>query len=169
VAVSFRLWATAGLPELGPGADEPPDVTFVSRKRLDSWLEDEPDARHRFVLGLDPSAAALQDVPTGYRDYIVEVYRFTDSLQWYAPIVPTDAATVCGTSYEQWGSVARAVATSLGLRPGDRLLVDANEHEHPVKWLLAPLAAGASVVLCANVDTDAVASRIAAERITRVL
>jgi uncharacterized protein (TIGR03089 family) len=169
VAVSFRLWATAGLPELGPGADEPPDVTFVSRKRLDSWLEDEPDARHRFVLGLDPSAAALQDVPTGYRDYIVEVYHFTDSLQWYAPIVPTDAATVCGTSYEQWGSVARAVATSLGLRPGDRLLVDANEHEHPVKWLLAPLAAGASVVLCANVDTDAVASRIAAERITRVL
>ncbi len=169
VAVSFRLWATAGLPELGPGADQPADVTFVSRERLDSWLEDVPDARHRFVLGLEPAAAPLRDVPIGYRDYIAAVDHFTDSLQWYAPILPTDAATVCGTSYQEWGSLARAVATSLDLRPGDRLLVDAAVHEHPINWLLAPLATGASVVLCANLDPDAVASRIASERITRVL
>jgi uncharacterized protein (TIGR03089 family) len=169
VAVSFRLAATAGLPELGPGADEPLDVTFVARNRLDSWLENVPEAPHRFVLGLDPHAAALREVPTGYRDYIAEVYRYTDTLPAYAPIRSTDAASVDGTSYQEWGSLAQALAATLDVRSGDRLLVDAAEHEHPVKWLLTPLAAGASVVLCANLDPKAVASRIAAEHVTRVL
>lgn len=57
LSVSFRLAATAGLPVLEPGADEPLDALFVSRKRLDSRLEDVPEARHRFVLGLAPRAA----------------------------------------------------------------------------------------------------------------
>jgi hypothetical protein len=61
------------------------------------------------------------------------------------------------------------VASTLDLRPGDRLLVDAAEHEHPVTWLLAPLAAGASVVLCGNLDPEVVDARMAAERVTRVL
>jgi hypothetical protein len=38
-----------------------------------------------------------------------------------------------------------------------------------VKWLLAPLAAGASVVLCGNLDHEAVASRAAAEHVNRIL
>jgi hypothetical protein len=128
-----------------------------------------PEAPHQFVLGLGAAAAALREVPIGYRDYIAEVRQYTDSLSSYAPIRGTDAASVDGTSYQEWGSLAQAVATSLDVRSGDRLLVDAAEHEHPVKWLLAPLAAGASVVLCANFDPEAVASRVAAERITRVL
>ncbi len=57
----------------------------------------------------------------------------------------------------------------LDLRAGDRLLIDAAEHEHPLKWLLAPLAAGASVVLCANLDPATVAARTAAEGVTRIL
>jgi uncharacterized protein (TIGR03089 family) len=169
VAVSFRLTATAGLPVLEPGADEPLDVTFVARDRLDNWLEDVPEAHHRFVLGLAPAAAALREVPVGYRDYIAEVGRYTDSLPAYELVRRTDPASVDGTSYQQWGSIAQSIAASLDLRAGDRLLVDAAEHEHPVKWLLAPLAAGASVVLCANLDRDVVASRAAAEHITRML
>jgi uncharacterized protein (TIGR03089 family) len=169
LAVSFRLAATAGLPELGPGADEPLDVTFVAGNRLDSWLEDVPEAPHRFVLGFGPAGAALPGLPTGYRDYLAEVGRYTDSLPSYAPIRRTDAASVDGTSYREWGSLAQALATTLDLRSGDRLLVDAAEHEHPVKWLLAPLAAGASIVLCANLDPEAVTSRVAAEHVTRVL
>lgn len=35
--------------------------------------------------------------------------------------------------------------------------------------LLAPLAAGASVVLCANLDPERITSRVTAERVTRVL
>jgi uncharacterized protein (TIGR03089 family) len=169
VAVSFRLAATAGLPELGPGADEPLDATFVARPRIDDWLDHVPDARHRFVLGLAPGAAPLPEVPAGYRDYIAELGRYPDSLPAYATIRRTDAATVDGTSYGQWGSVAQGIATSLDLRASDRLLVDAAEHEHPIKWLLAPLSVGASVVVCANLDPDAVPDRVAAEGITRVL
>ena len=68
VSVSFRETATAGLPVLGPGADEPLDVTFVAHDRLDNWLEDVPEAHHRFVLGLAPDAAPTGEVPAGYRD-----------------------------------------------------------------------------------------------------
>ena len=85
------------------------------------------------------------------------------------PLRPADPATVDGTTFRQWGAVARDVARSLDLYPGDRLLVDAGEHEHPYKWLLAPLAAGASVVLCANLDPATVETRAAAEGATRVI
>ncbi|MEV4760698.1 TIGR03089 family protein [Micromonospora sp. NPDC049559] len=169
VAVSFRLAATAGLPALGPGADEPLDVTFVSAKRLDDWLENVPEARHRFVLGLAPYGAALPEVPEGYRDFVAEVRRHPERPAAAPPIRHTAAASVDGTTYRQWGGLARELADRLDLRAGDRLLVDAAEHEHPVKWLLAPLSAGASVVLCANLDRSSLASRVAAEGVTRVL
>src|SRR5689334_25035291 len=47
VAVSFRPWATAGLPPVGEGSDLPLDAVFVNRGRLDSWLETVPQAPHR--------------------------------------------------------------------------------------------------------------------------
>jgi uncharacterized protein (TIGR03089 family) len=169
LAVSFRLWATAGLPMSGPGDDEPLDAVFVARNRLDSWLESVPEARHRFVLGLTPVGGVLDEVPAGYRDYIAEVGRYTDSLPAYAPIRRGDAASVDGTTFREWGSLAQEVAVSLDLRAGDRLLIDVAEHEHPLKWLLAPLAVGASVVLCANLDPARVDARVAAEHVTRVL
>ena len=169
LSVSFRLWATAGLPVLGPGADEPLDATFVARNRVDNWLDDVPDAPHRFVLGLGPAGAEPTEVPDGYRDYLTEVRRYPENLPGYAQIGRTSAASVDGTTFREWGSVAHELAGRLDLRAGDRLLVDADEHEHPVKWLLAPLAVGASVVLCANLDPAAVDDRVAAEGITRVL
>jgi uncharacterized protein (TIGR03089 family) len=169
VAVSFRPAATAGLPVIGPGSDEPLDVTFVSSVRLDDWLENVPEAPHRFVLGLAPRGALMADVPAGYRDYLAEVHEHTDALPPVAAVRQTDAASVDGTTYREWGRVADGIAEMLDLRPGDRLLVDADEHEQPVKWLLAPLAAGASVVLCANLDPARLDERVAAEGVTRVL
>ena len=169
LAVSFRLWATAGLSTPAPGDDEPLDAVFVARTRLDSWLEDVPDATHRFVLGLAPAGAMLAEVPAGYRDYLAEVGQYSDSLPGYAPIGRGDAASVDGTTFREWGSLAREVAVSLGLYAGDRLLIDAAKHEHPLKWLLAPLAVGASVVLCANLDPARVDARAAAEHVNRVL
>jgi hypothetical protein len=74
-----------------------------------------------------------------------------------------------GTTFREWGSLAHEVAASLDLRAGDRVLIDVAEHEHPFKWLLAPLAVGASVVLCANLDPATLDARAAAERVTRVL
>jgi hypothetical protein len=216
IAVSFRPWATAGLAPVGLGSDLPLDVVFVSRRRLDSWLEVVPEAPHRFVLSLaranatphdlhanaapgDPHAVATpgvphavatpgdppgfaarpgypaaagagaDDVPAGYRDYLTEVIRFSADLPAYGSIHSADAASPDGTTYRQWGALGKEMADRLDLRPGDRLLVDVARHEQPVMWLLAPLAAGASVVLCANLDPGAVDARVAAEGITRVL
>ncbi|MEO3923186.1 TIGR03089 family protein [Micromonosporaceae bacterium B7E4] len=170
VSVSFHGTATAGLPRLGPGVEEPFDVTYAARGRIDDWLDNVPEAAHRFVLGLAPDAAPLAEPPTGYRDYLTEVRRHDANLRPYVPLHPDDPASVDGTSYADWGRLARGMADEVfGLHPGDRVLVDAAAHEHPVKWLLAPLAAGATVVLCANLDPTVVQRRSRAERVTRVL
>lgn len=162
LSVSFRGYATAGLPVLESGADGPLDVVFVARRRVDSWLDDVPEARHRFVLGPGP----LPDVPAGYRDYAAEVAAYSGDLP-PAPARPDAAVSVDGTTFREWGSVARGVAGVRDLRAGDRVLVDAADHEHPLFWLLAPLSAGASVVLCANLRPDGVEARMAAEKVTR--
>ena len=167
MAVSFRPRATAGLPVLEPGGDRPYDAVFVTPQRLDDWLEDVPDGVHRYLVGTAPGA--LADVPVGWLDWSAEVLRHTDTPPDYAAVHPAAPATPDGTSYAVWGRLAKEVAAQLDLRPGDRLLVDAAEHEQPVKWLLAPLAAGASVVICTNLDPAGSADRMAAEQITRVL
>ncbi|MEV4411690.1 TIGR03089 family protein [Catellatospora sp. NPDC049609] len=168
LSVSFRLAATAGLTPVA-GETEPLDAVFAARSRIGSWLEDVPEAPHRFALGLAPGGAPLAEVPDGYRDYITEAGRYTDSLPGYAPVRRTDVASADGTTFRQWGGIAQGLTDLMDLRPGDRLLVDAARFEHPVQWLLTPLAAGASVVLCANLDPAGMHARAAAEGATKVL
>ncbi len=52
VAVSFQPRATAGLPRSGRAPTGRTTRVFVSAERLDDWLEDVPEARHRYVLCL---------------------------------------------------------------------------------------------------------------------
>ncbi|SCG80287.1 TIGR03089 family protein [Micromonospora echinaurantiaca] len=167
LAVSFRPRATAGLPVLEPGGDRPYDAVFVTPERLDDWLEDVPDGTHRYLVGTGPGR--LADVPVGWLDWSAEVLRHTDTPPDHAAIRATDPASPDGTSYDEWGRLALTLADQLDLRAGDRLLVDAAEHEQPVTWLLAPLSVGASVVVCANLDPARRDARIAAEQVTRVL
>ncbi|MEV4493322.1 TIGR03089 family protein [Micromonospora coxensis] len=166
MTVSFRPRATAGLPVLEPGGDRPYDAVFVTPQRLDDWLEDVPEGVHRYLVGTVPGP--LTDVPVGWLDWSTEVLRHSDTPPDHAAVHPAQAATPDGTSYDEWGRLARSVADQLDLRAGDRLLVDADRHEQPVQWLLAPLAVGASVVVCANLDRSRLGDRIAADRITRV-
>ncbi|WP_246017257.1 TIGR03089 family protein [Micromonospora pisi] len=168
VSVAFHPLATAGLPRIGAGSDLPVDATFVARDRVDNWLEDVPEADHRFVLGLASGGAPLGEVPDGYRDYVTEVRAHGDSLPPYASVQPTDAATVDGTSYREWATLAREIAELRGIRAGDRVLVETAEHEHPVKWLLAPLFVGASVILCANLEPGTADARARTEGATLV-
>jgi hypothetical protein len=77
--------------------------------------------------------------------------------------------------------VSRATerAVELGLARGDRLLVTAGgdrpetggagREPAVLDWLLAPLAAGASVVLCRHAGDERVAAIAAAERTTATL
>ena len=162
VSVSFRLAATAGLAAVGPNEDEPFEAVFAACDRIDDWLDHVPTARHRFALFNDG------DVPDGYRDLLVALEPYGGTLPGYATLRASDAASVDGTTYREWGGLARVLAEQHGWHPGDRVLVDAAAHEHAVFWLLAPFAAGVSVVLCANLDRGRLDERIAAERVTRV-
>ncbi|WP_341718639.1 TIGR03089 family protein [Micromonospora sp. FIMYZ51] len=165
--VSFRPRATAGLPVLEPGGERPYDAVLVTPERLDDWLEDVPDGVHRYLVGTGPEP--LTEVPAGWLDWSSELLRHGGFPADRPLLHATDSATPDGTSYAEWGQLAQAVAEQLDLRAGDRLLVDVAEHDHPLKWLLAPLAAGASVVLCTNLDPahrDTVAT---AEQVTRIL
>ncbi|GIJ23471.1 TIGR03089 family protein [Micromonospora lutea] len=165
--VSFRPRATAGLPVLEPGGDRPYDAVLVTPERLDDWLEDVPDGLHRYLVGTGPEP--LDDVPAGWLDWSVEVLRHGAAPMDRPLLHATDPASPDGTTYDEWGRVAQAVAEQLDLRVGDRLLVDVAEHDQPLNWLLAPLSAGASVVLCANLDPAAREAVAAAEQVTRVL
>jgi uncharacterized protein (TIGR03089 family) len=166
VTVAFRPWATAGLSDAS--GEEPFDALFVSRDRQDSWLETMPEAWHRFVLGLAPDAAAGA-VPDGYRDFIAEVREYPAAAPAYQSIAASGPASPDGTTYQQLAALARGIADMIGLKPGDRLLVPATVSEQPVKWLLAPLSVGASVVIVANAKPGSLDDFRAAEGITHVL
>lgn len=165
VEVSFRGWSTAGLTPAG----EPLDATFVDLRRVGSWLDEPPSARHQFVLGLRPDGAPVEQAPRHYTDYTRAVRPYLGAAYPSGPVGVHSRATVDGTTYGQYGAVAADVAQRHGIGPGDRVLVDAAASEEPLNWLLAPLSVGASVVLCANLDRSRLAERIAVERVTRVL
>jgi hypothetical protein len=145
------------------------DVSFVAGHRVGSWLEEIPQAKHQFVLGLAPHGGPTADVPDGYRDFLAELRPFAEAAPPPTRITDTRAATPDGTTYREMTTVAAGIAEQKGIGGGDRVLIDAGSLEEPLFWLLAPLTAGASVVLCANLDPAAREARIAAEGVTRVL
>jgi uncharacterized protein (TIGR03089 family) len=154
IEVSYQGWATAGL----TGQQDSFDASFVAAKRARSWLEEIPAAKHAFVLFGEAD---------GYRAFEHEVAAFAAGRP-PAVVLPADAAaSPDGTTYREWGTIATAIARQCGFARGDRVLVDAAGHEEPVFWLLAPLSAGASVVVVANAGD--IASVAAREHATHVL
>jgi uncharacterized protein (TIGR03089 family) len=157
-AVLLGCWA-AGLAVAS--SEVPADVVFAG----------EPvgsGAADRYLLGLAPMGLPLREVPVGWLDYVAEVRGYGDH---FAPAVPPRPADPATPDLTHAALVARARerAAALELPPGGRVLVDAVAHPDPLDWLLAPLAAGASIVLCGNLDPAAVPARVAAERVTRTL
>ncbi|MEV4541443.1 TIGR03089 family protein [Micromonospora echinaurantiaca] len=121
----------------------------------DAWPADE-----RYALGLHPFALPLPQVPPGFADYVVEVRTHGDQFTPYAPAGPGEPELI-----------ARAVerAAELGIAPGDRVLIDTAAYPDPLDWLLAPLTATASTVLCANLDPARLPARAETEKVTRTL
>ncbi len=79
------------------------------------------------------------------------------------PIVaatPAQLALADGTTHAELlaAGAARAVPASA------RVLIDGDADTDPVAWLVAPLVAGASVVLCRNLDLAQLPVRLATER-----
>ncbi|MEV6305266.1 TIGR03089 family protein [Actinoplanes sp. NPDC051861] len=163
IEVSFRGWSTAGLgPDTGPSLD----ATFVERRRVGSWLEDVPPARHQFVLG---PGAPVPDVPPGYRDFAEATRPHLGAPPPSGGVGFAETATADGTTFGEYGAVAAEIARSRGISAGDRVLFDVAGQEEPLIWLMAPLTAGASIVLCANLDPARLDARVAAEGVTRVV
>ncbi|MGY1804699.1 TIGR03089 family protein [Blastococcus sp. SYSU D00922] len=145
------------------------DVVLAAQDRLAAIEELEPP--DLLGLSLHPLGMGMAGYAGPARDFALEVRTHGDVfVPWSSP-EPTGPGLVLGElslTLEGLGAAAAELATRLGIRPGDRLLVDAAvaAEAGPVAWLLAPLAAGASIVLCRNADRAALPARALSERVT---
>ncbi|WP_069816264.1 TIGR03089 family protein [Streptomyces sp. TP-A0874] len=141
----------------------------------DTLVEARSCPGERVALSLRPMGARFPQAPEGFLDYAVEVPGQGDHFTPYTPVDPEAGALAFGGARELTGSqvVARARedASALGLAPGSRLLsgLPYDGWSGLSAGLLAPLAAGGSVVLCRHLDRlapDALEQRRDSERIT---
>lgn len=140
-------WQTAGVLlgcwSAGLTVGPPPDVVFAAPDRIA-----DADAPDRFVVSMHPFALPMREVPPGWLDYNLEVRAYGDH---FAPSAP---AVVAGDPR--------------GLTAADRVLIDADAHPDPGTWLVGPLAAGATIVLCGHLDRSTLDARVAAEQVTAI-
>ncbi|KOU09260.1 acyl-CoA synthetase [Streptomyces sp. NRRL F-5755] len=128
----------------------------------------------RVALALRPLGGRFPQPPEGFADYAAEVPGQGDRFAPYVPVSPQDAAlAVDGWELTGAQTVAAALADAAerGLSAGSRLLsgLPYDTWAGLSAGLLAPLAAGGSVVLCRNVDrldADGLAKREESERVT---
>jgi uncharacterized protein (TIGR03089 family) len=149
------------------------DVVLAAQDRLPALEEEEIDAE---LLGL--SLHPLGGGMTGYagqaRDFALEVRTAGDR---FVPYQPPDAAApglIAGGLELTLGGLVEAageLAGRLAIGPEDRILIDEQTATEagPVAWLLAPLAAGASLVLCRRPFAERLPARAATERVTATL
>jgi uncharacterized protein (TIGR03089 family) len=163
-AVLLGVSAAGLAADPGPGP-APVDVLFTTAGRsgdASAW-----DAGDRYATGLLPFAMPLREVPPGYQDYVLEVRNYGDYFGGQ-PVGAGDRA-LADQTHEALLRTAEARAAERGISSGDRVLVDAGTHPDPVDWLIAPLVAGASIVLCANLDPAKTTARAESEKVTVTL
>jgi uncharacterized protein (TIGR03089 family) len=127
-------------------------------------------ATDRYATGLLPLAMPLREVPPGFVDYVTDVRNYGDHFRGQ-PVAADDLA-LAGSyelSHREVLEMAAERAAELGISAGDRVLVDALTYPDAVDWLFAPLTAGASLVLCANLDQSKTTARAEAEKATVIL
>jgi uncharacterized protein (TIGR03089 family) len=147
-------------------------VVLATRDRL-APLE-ELGIEELLGLSLHPLGLGMVDYVGPARDFALEVRGQGDVFVPYGAADPTTDGLLAGGIRLALGDLvpsARELAARLDIRPGDRVLVDEQlaVEAGPVAWLLAPLAAGASLVLCRATDPALLPHRAATERITATL
>jgi uncharacterized protein (TIGR03089 family) len=129
----------------------------------------------RVALSLRPLGVRFPQPPQGFIDYAVEVPSQGDRFAPYAPVDPDAPALAFAGSGEltaaQAVEKARADAATRGLTPVSRLLsgLPYDSWDGLSAGLLAPLAAGGSVVLCPRLEQltrEALDQRRESERVT---
>jgi uncharacterized protein (TIGR03089 family) len=166
-AIMLGAWAAGVGVDAGPDP-QPVEAAFAAADRIDeaaAWPSSD-----RYATGLLPLAMPMREVPPGYLDYVVEVRNYGDRFAG-APVAPDDRAFAGPVELSHLAAARTAIerAAEFGIVAGDRVLVDARAYPDVEDWLLAPLFAGASIVLCANLDPAKTKDRAAAEKVTVIL
>jgi uncharacterized protein (TIGR03089 family) len=148
------------------------DVVLAEQDRLDAV--EEVAEGELLGLSLHPLGMGMTGYAGEARDFALEVRAHGDVFVPWQPVDPAGTALVVGGLELTLGGLVEAaeeLAGRLGIAAGDRILVDeATAGEAgPVAWLLAPLAAGASLVLGRHALPGGLAARAAAERVTATL
>lgn len=166
-AILLAAWSVGAV--LSPDVSRP-DVACVDAAHLDAAA----GAGTRLAFALGPLGGGFAVPPPGAIDFAADVRGQPDGFAPHAPVEGGQLALAAPpTSRAELVAAAVDVAGRLGFDAGDRVL-DLRRWAGPPAWidgLLAPLAAGASVVLApamAASDAALVEARAAAERVTHV-
>jgi uncharacterized protein (TIGR03089 family) len=148
------------------------DVVLADQDRL-APLE-EQDLPELLGLSLHPLGMGMTGYAGPARDFALEVRAHGDVFTAWQPPDPGAPGLLVGGLELTLGGLAGAaaeLADRLGIAEGDRVLVDdvVAAEAGPVAWLLAPLAAGASIVLVRSADPEQLPGRASAERVTATL
>jgi uncharacterized protein (TIGR03089 family) len=148
------------------------DVVLAEQDRLEAV--EESGAEDLLGLSLHPLGMGMTGYAGPARDFAVEVRAAGDRFEPYESPDPAATGLVAGHLQLTLGGLVEAageLSGRLGIGADDRVLVDERvaAEAGPVAWLLAPLFAGASIVLCRRTAADRLAARVVAERVTATL
>ena len=148
------------------------DVVLAAADRLEPL--EEQGLEQLVGLSLHPMGLGMAGYVGPARDFALEVRAQGDHFAPYSPPDPASLGLLLGGVQLTLGGLvetAAELAARLGLTAGDRVLVDDQTAAQagPVAWLLAPLSAGASLVLCRHPFPERLPQRAAAERVTATL
>ncbi len=170
--VLLGAW-TAGLcVSLGEPAEPDAAVSVVGPDALE---DAEAVAGQPIACSLRPLAGSFTgELPLGWLDFATEVPIQPDLLLAPSSVDPGDVAIEIASqpwTHEELVERGLDESMALGLADGGRLLTDANPASVTglVPALVAPLVAGASVVLTLNCDATALAVIAEQERVTATL
>lgn len=160
-AVLLGIWWIGAEAVVG---GEAADIALCAEGRLDE-ADDAVSSGEVAVLSLDPFGRPAANLPVGVTDYATAVRVHGDQI--VAERHPGPALD--GRSGDDVLAAARAAAEAQGIGADDRLLSSApwDTADDVVAHLLAPYAAGASLVYVAHPDEAALERRRATEKVTR--
>jgi uncharacterized protein (TIGR03089 family) len=168
-AILLATWAAGGITGTDP---EDAAVAFTDLPHLPQVLAAGPG--DVAALSLAPLGGGLDEPVDGVIDFAtavrVQADRFTPHLPAPDDVPAVDTADGVLTAADLVAQ-AQERAAEMGLHEADRVL-SVLEWQDPADWmdgLLSPLAAGASLVLCANPDPAELIHRAEAEHVTASL
>jgi uncharacterized protein (TIGR03089 family) len=175
-AVLLAVWS-CGATVLDTAAEddgriEDADVVLTTQDRLGPLAEQ--GVEELLGLSLHPLGLGMSGYTGAARDFALEVRTHGDVFFPLQQPDPAGAGLVLGgleLTLRGLVETAGELAGRLDISADDRIMLDERTATEagPVAWLLAPLSAGASLVLCRNAHPDGLAHRASTERVTATL